>query len=87
MIREERENNGCASFSELIRAGEMLSSLLPENFRDLKAAEKYYLEAMKLKSNNSKLHHKLGILYLTTPDPEVPTRNENLLLIKSNANR
>jgi hypothetical protein len=68
MMKDE-ENQEKPSFAELIRAAEMLSSLLPPKRRNYPAAEKYYLQAYRLKPTNSKVNHKLGNLYLAAPPP------------------
>jgi hypothetical protein len=67
MMKDE-ENQEKPSFAELIRAAEMLSSLLPPKRRNYPAAEKYYLQAYRLKPTNSKVNHKLGIFYLIAPE-------------------
>jgi hypothetical protein len=66
----EEDSRGDPSFAEHIRAGEMLSSLLPHEHRNYPAAEKYYLQAFRKKPTNSKINHKLGNLYLAAP-PQV----------------
>lgn len=51
-------------FGELIRYGEILSSTLPQEHRKYDLAEDCLLSAMTLIPDNSKVHHRLGILYL-----------------------
>jgi hypothetical protein len=54
------------SFAELIRAGEIVSSILPYEYRDFQKGEDCYKRAWEKNPTNSKINHKLGLLYLTT---------------------
>ncbi|XP_035715253.1 uncharacterized protein LOC110851027 [Folsomia candida] len=60
ILDEER-----ASFSEYIRFGEIFGGILPYQFRDYKMAEEFYMKAHSKMPSNSKINHKVGVLYLT----------------------
>jgi hypothetical protein len=56
------------SYGELIRSGEIISNILPHKYRDYLSAEKFYLEAWQMYPNNSKINHKLGVLYFLSDE-------------------
>jgi hypothetical protein len=59
------------TFAELIRSGEIVSNILPFRYRDFIAAEKYYRGAWSLAPLNSKINHKLGVLYLMSEEVRI----------------
>jgi len=71
------EESEAFHFAGLIRAGEILSSLMPKDHRDYLAAEKYFRMAWRRMPTNSKINHKLGTLYATSD--EVPMSHSSLL--------
>lgn len=56
------------SYAQLIRSGEIFSSILPFQFRKYADAEKYLLKAEQKKPQISKIHHKLGSLYCVSDE-------------------